>query len=115
MIAEMPSTSTATGQLLGEGIGDAELHISSSKMIDNLHGNATAAWRMVVTYRSASPTPPGVPSGLRAICDRNRLRVQCQSAPSRSLRPDGGFSIIYVSGDMISEPPAMLQLAPAIG
>jgi hypothetical protein len=43
------------------------------------------------------------------------LRAQCQSAPSRSLRPDGGFSIIYVSGDMIGEPPATLQLAPAIG
>src|SRR5258707_13100583 len=87
MIAEMPSTSTAMGQLLREGIGDAELHVSSSKMIDNLHGNATAAWRMVVTYRSASPTPPGVASGLRAICDRNRLRVQCQSA--LALTPAG--------------------------
>src|SRR5258707_10912136 len=42
MIAEMPSTSTAMGQLLGEGIGDSELHVSSSKVIDNLHVNATA-------------------------------------------------------------------------
>src|SRR5258708_13992877 len=97
MIAEMPSTSTAMGQLLGEGIGDSELHVSSSKVIDNLHVNATAPrlgeWFLpdcepfvneIVCESNVSPRPRATPAGWWL---QHHLRVRRHDQRAASYAP----------------------------